>query len=71
MPQRDRAAYMREYRKRRRDDEEDAFHEVPVLIARIRKLEAEVAWLKRELATRPVTHGFNTRPFRPVPKKGQ
>ena len=73
---RDRAAYMRKYRARRKEDlrllldvmipagmEQDA--------QRIAELEEEVRHLKAELAKRPVApdRQFNTRPFTPVPKK--
>lgn len=82
---RDRAAYMREYRKRRKEDQ----RLVNVMVeatwgsdaARIAELEEEVRHLKAELAKRPQIvsasdhsgephlRPYNTRPFTPVPKK--
>jgi uncharacterized small protein (DUF1192 family) len=74
---RDRAAYMREYRKRRRRETvmnttmpAQAVRELIDAQDRIRDLEAEVARLKRELALRPAGPAFNSRPFRPVPQDG-
>ena len=50
MPKRDRAAYMREYRRRLW---EDSLRTPDPDRVRIAELEAEVARLKRELASRP------------------
>lgn len=76
-----RAAYMREYRARRRVDramtsggEYIGRETAEGLVAqadRIRALEAEVARLKRELAAHPALGTFNSRPFTPVPKPGR
>lgn len=73
---RDRAAYMREYRKRQRRETvmnttmpAQAVRDLIEAQDRIRELEEEVRRLKRDLAVRPES-GFNTRPFTPVPKKG-
>lgn len=76
---RDRAAYMREYRARQRREHVDYDALKPEIGRikteageRIRALEDEVARLKRELAARPTVpsqHAFNSKPFRPVPKK--
>ena len=73
---RDRAAYMREYRKRQRREvvmnttmPVQAVRDLIDAEDRIRALEAEVRHLKAELATRPAQPGFNTRPFTPVPKR--
>jgi len=75
---RDRAAYMRDYRKRQRRETvmnttmpAQAVRDLIDAEDRIRALEAEVRHLKAELATRPGAPGFNTRPFTPVPKKGK
>ena len=85
---RDRAAYMREYRAKRRSDGARRVEavdslldrtearlrrtEVAPLLDRITDLEKEVARLKRELASRPVSGpSFNSRPFSPVPKPGK
>jgi hypothetical protein len=72
---RDRAAYMREYRRRQRRETvmnttmpAQAVRELIDAQDRIRELEAEVARLKRELAGRPVGPPFNSKPFTPVPK---
>lgn len=69
---RDRAAYMREYRKRKADpppDWADTTAGVAAVAAKhILALEEEIHRLKRELAARPVEPSFNSRPFRPVPK---
>ena len=76
---RDRAAYMREYRARRKEDLRLVLDViVPAgweqAAARIAELEAEIKHLKAELAKRPPTimpglHQYSTRPFTPVPKK--
>jgi hypothetical protein len=81
---RDRAAYMREYRARKRRTVDDI---VVLDRLRIEQLEEEVRHLKAELAKRQPTHEldaltslpepatltppgrFNTRPFTPVPKR--
>ena len=78
---RDRAAYMRDYRARKRpiddpaylrSDIEDWRRQVIKKEGRIIELEAEVAQLKRELAGRPIAGpSFNSRPFTPAPKKGK
>ena len=81
---RNRAAYMREYRAKRKAEryvpkaDTDDPTKPDIWIQRafaasacIRDLEAEVARLKRELAARPTPGGFNTRPFTPVPKPGK
>ena len=79
MTKRDRAAYMREYRKRRRIAELSettnrllAPDRLPSIVIdlgdRLRDCQAEVVRLKQELAGRPA---FNSRPFTPVPKKGK
>lgn len=76
------AAYMREYRARKR-----AVRTVDEILAprrdgkitedrlqeRIDELEAEVHRLKGELAKRPavIAPGFNTAPFSPAPKPSQ
>jgi len=62
---RERADYMREYRRRR------AAEPTVNAAVNIAELEAEVARLKRELAARPAREfgTFNSRPFTPVPKK--
>lgn len=76
---RDRAAYMREYRKRQRRETvmnttmpAQAVRELIDAQDRIRELEAEVARLKRELAGRPAPgltlRSYSSRPFTPVPK---
>lgn len=82
---RDRAAYMREYRARRKVRHEE-YDEVKPLIgalkSRVTELEAEVRHLKAELAKRADHEArrdaetiaayhdrFNTRPFTPVPKR--
>jgi hypothetical protein len=70
---------MRDYRKRKRSaltlreavalkfgpDYAPDESETAAIVA---DLEAEVARLKRELASRPVGPAFNSRPFTPVPK---
>ena len=73
---RERADYMREYRRRQKAVHEDYDAAKPTIgriksecHERITALEAEVARLKRELAARPQAHVFNSRPFTPVPKK--
>jgi hypothetical protein len=78
---RDRAAYMREYRKRQRRESvmnttmpAQAVRDLIEAQDRIRELEAEVRHLKAELAKRPAptiipTERFNTQPFTgPIPK---
>jgi hypothetical protein len=72
MPKRDRAAYMREYRKRARPQAPPngtTGDLIGYLEVENERLTAEVARLKRELAARPVGPAFNSRPFTPVPKK--
>lgn len=70
---RDRAAYMREYRARRKRQEwTDSLDDRLVkAYTRIGDLEEEVRHLKAELAKRPMPdiRPFNSRPFTPVPKK--
>jgi hypothetical protein len=69
---RDRAAYMRDYRRTRREVAEAADPTVARLRAHILDLEEEVRHLKAELAKRPgpsVGPSFNSRPFTPVPKR--
>jgi hypothetical protein len=72
---RERADYMREYRRRQKTTHEHYDAVKPEIgrikteaSVRIAELEAEVVRLKRELASRPAVHAFNSRPFRPVPK---
>ena len=75
------AEYMREYRARKKaakvvdlttvGGRVEATFDLVRANVRIAELEAEVARLKRELASRPApvqAHSFNSRPFRPVPK---
>jgi hypothetical protein len=71
---RDRAAYMRDYRAKRRQsatitgDLSDPFGQ-EMMRLRVLQLEDEIARLKRELAARPPAGpSFNSKPFRPVPK---
>ena len=80
---RDRAAYMREYRARKRvvrHINEQTGVRLPSAFPlkesidwredRIRSLEAEVRYLKAELAKRPPDlRPFNSRPFTSVPKR--
>lgn len=72
---RDRAAYMREYRRRQKAGRETKIIEdygsvsLAAAESRIHELEAEVARLKRELAARPSGPAFNSKPFTPVPKR--
>ena len=79
---RDRAAYMREYRARKRAAHERYDEAKPLIGAlktRIGELEEEVRHLKAELAKRPnpttayydtlKKRAFNTQPFTPVPKR--
>jgi len=71
---RDRAAYMREYRARRKDarlryGNGDGADEIARLQGLIAEMSEEVARLKRELAGRPTAPAFNSRPFTPVPKR--
>ena len=76
---RDRAAYMREYRKRQRRETimnttmpAEAVRQLTDAQDRIRELEAEVARLKRELTSRPMAGpSFNSRGFHPAPKPGK
>ena len=71
---RDRAAYMREYRRRKGVIVVDPDDPTEMrLRAQIEQLEDEVKYLKAELAKRPAQtitgHQYSTRPFTPVPKK--
>ena len=73
---RDRAAYMREYRQRRKDariryGNGDGADEIAKLQGALAAANDEIARLKRELASRPApTLGtFNTRQFTSVPKR--
>jgi len=77
-----RAAYMRDYRAKRKTPAPVSGLDFAVDLARaedrIRELEAEVARLKRELAARPMAPterglpiGARPHEFRPVPKPGK
>jgi len=70
---RDRAAYMRAYRARRkvaqiRYGNGDGADEIARLQGMLVEANDEIGRLKRELAQRPAAPSFNSRPFRPVPK---
>jgi predicted nucleic acid-binding Zn-ribbon protein len=73
---RDRAAYMRDYRARRKDariryGNGDGADEIAKLQGALAAANDEIARLKRELAAKPSLGTFNSRPFTPVPKKGK
>ena len=69
---RDRAAYMRDYRRRQQMARIVVAKPDPSQAVCIAELEDEVRRLKRELASRPIAGpSFNSRGFSPAPKPGQ